>query len=391
MKYRSNPSLKYNGKKVLLLDGNLAQVLPLIKHFARLGCEVFVLCGSKLDAGYASRYTHHRIHKKLDYDNEEGLFSLLLELIKEGHFDVVFPLIDVYAYILSKHKDKFSEFAKIYVEDFDVFINAYDKFRTMKICMENGIPCPRTFCGNSFEGIDSFLQYPLVIKPYSSNGAKGFSVAHNFDELKEQYKRTVGIFGPSLIQEFVPQTGKQFQVETIIDANGCCKLFVLMEKVRWYPLNGGSSTLNITVHNERIKENCIRLLNIIGWHGYASLDVIEDPRDNSFKIMEINPRMNGTCKICFKSGVDLASSLLEDAFNEEIYQRLDYKDGIRLRVFFKDVLWFLKSKNRFKCKPSWFSNKNTTDEFISFDDPRVGFRYFLSCFRRLKKDKKNRI
>ena len=62
-----------------------------------------------------------------------------------------------------------------------------------------------------------------------------------------------------------------------------------------------------------------------------------------------------------------------------------------MEIVFNASIWFLKSKNRFKTKPYWFSFKKTVDEFISLDYPRVGIGYFFSCFNRLKKDKKNRI
>ena len=104
MRFKDKPSLKYHGIKILVLDGNLAQALPLIKNFNRLGCEVFVLCGSKLDVGYATKYTHHRILAKIDYSDEDAITDLLLNIVKSSKFDIVFPLIDIYANILSKNK-----------------------------------------------------------------------------------------------------------------------------------------------------------------------------------------------------------------------------------------------------------------------------------------------
>ena len=41
----------YKGKRILLIDGGSQQVLPLIKAFRDLGCDVTVYCGSKLDVG----------------------------------------------------------------------------------------------------------------------------------------------------------------------------------------------------------------------------------------------------------------------------------------------------------------------------------------------------
>ena len=125
----------------------------------------------------------------------------------------------------------------------------------------------------------------------------------------------------------------------------------------------------------------------IGWKGYASLDVIRDPRDGVAKIMEINPRMNGTAKICFAAGVDLCKSILQDAFGSVVDDQNSYRDGVRLRYFHMDLLWFLKSKDRFKTQPSWFSNRDTVDEIFEWCDLRPALYYSLTAFSKLLDDK----
>ena len=50
----------YNDIKVLLIEGRARQVLPMAKSLRALGCEVTTYNGSKLDPGYASKYTAMR-------------------------------------------------------------------------------------------------------------------------------------------------------------------------------------------------------------------------------------------------------------------------------------------------------------------------------------------
>ena len=163
-----------------------------------------------------------------------------------------------------------------------------------------------------------------------------------------------------------------------------------MVKLRWYPINGGSSTINVTVKDDKIKSDCIALMKKIGWVGYASLDLIRDPRDGVAKILEINPRINGTAKICFRCGVDLALLLLEEAEGGEMTEFPDYPEGVYLRYIHMDFLWFLKSKERFSAKPSFFSFKNTVDEIFSWEDLKPFFVYSITSFGKLFNDKKKR-
>lgn len=82
----------------------------------------------------------------------------------------------------------------------------------------------------------------------------------------------------------------QYKCEMFIDRNGEMKGVCVFAKVRWYPIDGGSSTLNETIDRPDIVADCQKLLQEIGWRGYADIDLIEDTRDGKAKIMEINPR-----------------------------------------------------------------------------------------------------
>ena len=381
----------YSGKRVLLVDGGCQQVLPLIKAFRDLDCDVSVYCGSKLDVGYASRYTHHRILDCLDRERPEETYLGIKKAIEAGQYDLVIPMNDFTACILADHKTELSPYAYICVNDLPIFRQASDKLQTMRICMEEGLPCPRTVLAENVDDLNlDGWKYPLVVKPRTGYGANGFSVVQNKEELKQIFLATQKKFGPALIQEYIPQTGQQYQVEMFMDKDGQCKSFVLMDKLRWYPLDGGPSTINMTVKDEKIKQDCIKLLQRMHWRGYASYDLIRDPRDGEAKILEINPRINGTIKICFYAGVNMALQHLQDAFDEPVTDYPDFKEGLYLRVIHKDILWFIKSKDRFKAKPSWFSWKNTTDEVASIRDIKPFFTYSIEAVKKIKQDKQKR-
>ena len=157
-----------------------------------------------------------------------------------------------------------------------------------------------------------------------------------------------------------------------------------------YPVNVGSSTLNQTVERQDIVDSCIKLLKEIGWRGYADIDLIQDPRDNKAKIIEINPRITGSVKICFKAGVDFARQIAEDAQGLPVTSMMEYKKDIYLRYLQKDVLWLLKSPQRFKSSPSWFSFKNNVDQIFDITDPWPFIMSSIDSIPKLIKDTKRR-
>jgi D-aspartate ligase len=181
-----------------------------------------------------------------------------------------------------------------------------------------------------------------------------------------------------------------YEAAMFIDNNNNVKSALVFSKNRWFPVEGGSSTLNVTVDRPDIIETCTKLLQLIGWRGCADIDLIQDPRDGIAKIMEINPRVSGSVKICFEAGINLAQQIIEAAYGEEVTSYYDYKKDVCLRCMHTDLLWFIKSKDRFRTKPSWFSFKNTKDQIFSISDPLPGFAFTIQAFLKYRKEMKKR-
>lgn len=377
--------------KILLIAGSARQVLPMAKYLRRLGHIITTYNSSKFDYGYSSRYPHKKILRKIDWENKDTVFKDILNHIKEVSYDLIIPMNDESAIILSKHKKEFEKYTKVAVNDWYIFHTAMDKFQTMRVCMDHLLPCPLSVMDfNEFDKRKDEFRFPIVVKPRTGCGAVGFHISKDYEDLKSYYSFAEKKYGPCLIQEYIPQSDLQYKAELYIDRGGNLKSAVVFAKVRWYPINGGSSTLNVTVDRPDIVENCCRLLKVMDWRGYADVDLIQDPRDNIAKIIEINPRITGSVKICFKAGVNFSQQIVEDSLFDEVAPMMNYKKGIYLRYFQKDVLWFIKSPSRFRAKPSWFSFKRSSDQIFDITDPLPFLFSSIMAIPQLIKDNKKR-
>ena len=102
--------------------------------------------------------------------------------------------------------------------------------------------------------------------------------------------------------------------------------------------------------------------------------------------MEINPRVSGSVKIAFIAGTDQACQMKELAEGKQVTEYRDYEIGWRLRCFQTDFLWFLKSPNRFKAKPSWFSWRRTKEQIFSLSDPIPWFAFTIKGLRNYRSE-----
>lgn len=378
--------------KVLIADGHARQALALAKAFHKLGCSVSAICESGLDVCALSRYVDKVIKDKRIHERPDLRVALLKKEVSEEQYTIVVACSDVTAEQIAIHKSELEAFTKVSVVDKEKFYLAFDKMETMRLCMDNGIPCPKTYLDvQTLEELKKKkIAYPVIIKPRKGYGAIGF---HKFDDeyaLMSYLDKHEDEIKYLIIQEYIPQTDIQYEAAMFVDQENKIKSAMVFEKNRWFPVHGGSSTCNTSVHDDDIVRICSKLMQAIQWRGCADIDLIRDPRDGMAKVMEINPRMSGSAKIVMLSGVNLALQLLQMAKGEEIINYENYQDGVRLRCLYTDLLWLLNSKDRFKAKPAWFDLKNTYEQVFTWDDPKPFFGFSLASLLKLKKELKKR-
>lgn len=391
-KLQKDPSVKYAGKRVLILEGYARQCIALARAFRKHGCIVSVLCNSKLDLCYVSNRVHNKILGICDPERVQETEEQVRTLLQTRNYDIVVPCVDFSASILSANKEEFSQYAYIASNDLPVYEIAGDKQKTMDICMEHGIPAPKTLLQvRSLDDIaSSGITFPMVTKPKTGYGAIGFKKLTSMEALRELFRGRENEISQYVFQEYIPQTALQYECAMFVDSDNQVKTATVFSKNRWFPIEGGSSTLNITVDRPDIVESCAALLQRIQWRGPADIDLIDDPRDGKAKIMEINPRVSGSVKIVFESGADQALQILQMAMGDPVSSQLSYEIGSRLRFSQSDLLWFLKSPNRFKSDPSWFSLRKTKDHTFYWSDPLPWFAFTISALKKLKREMNKR-
>ncbi|HEU4772200.1 MAG TPA: ATP-grasp domain-containing protein, partial [Candidatus Udaeobacter sp.] len=225
-----------------------------------------------------------------------------------------------------------------------------------------------------------------LVKANISSGARGILPVQKKEELKGTYEQVKAVYGECHIQEYVPKGGAQYKADLFLDDRQDLKAAMVYSKLRYFPVNGGSSVVNRTVSYPEIIDIAHKLLKAMNWHGFADFDFITDPRDGVPKIMEINPRIPACFRITLAAGIDFPSMIASLAMGGKVAKVDGYKLDVYLRYFPLDVLWFLKSPERFRAQPSFFKffGRDLSDQIISLRDPgpTLGFclENFISLF-----------
>lgn len=348
-------------KKVLILDGGAAHAMAIAECLKKSGYGVAVICDDKNEYGYHTKFADERY---LGVDSHKKEYAeFMLEFLKEHKFDVLIPTSDTAAEFMSFHKEELEQLTGVLMPEREVFEKGYDKNNLMTVCRENGFPHPQTIDLNGlevdkvheferFEGLKNF-PYPGLLKPNLTSGGRGMTLVRSLEELLEVYPAIHNQYGECHLQQFIKEGGRQVKVQIMTDKNGDMAYSSVIWKQRYYPVNGGSSCCNVTIDNPEIASVCGKVLKAIGWIGFADFDLIEDPQTKQLLIMEINPRIPACVRSAFKSGMDYATMIADMTLGKPL-REYKYESGKRLRHLGFDVLWFLKSPNRFRSEPSWF-------------------------------------
>lgn len=369
---------------VLVTDGRSRASLAIIRSLGKMGIRIISGESFRCSSFY-SRYTRRRILYP-DPDNEPELFMQKIhEIINEEDVNMIFPVRDSATLLLSKYRDKFPSSVDIPLADYDILIKGRNKEQTIKIAMQNEIPCPKTYFVNNeneIKEVSESLSFPVLIKPCESSGSRGIKYVNSEEELLNSYKHVKSEYGVSMIQEFIPHGGA-YGVETLFNKGEPRAVFV-HKRLREYPRSGGPSTLRESVKYPEIEKYAIKLLKALNWHGVAMVEFRIDSRDGRPKLMEINPRFWGSLPLALHSGVDFPYLLYKMVSEGDVEPVFDYKIGVKTRWFlFGDVLWFLSSPSKLRALPEFLSFRGVKYDVLSLGDPMPVFGALLDGARSM--------
>lgn len=347
------------GKTALLVGADSCKTLPLAWALHGKGFWVVGLFVGRLNYGYSCRYVDERLIFRELLDCSAAR-PYLENLLLSRHFDVVIPLEDACADLLSRMDIPG-------FPDKKAFDAGFQKQNLMRLCEQKGYPHPKTFFPE--DGLPDNLPFPLLIKPDISSGARGISRVDGRDRLEEAIRETVSRFGPCHLQQLIPPGGRQVEVQLFVDANGRLVQYSVIEKHRWYPYKGGSSCCNVSRRDSSIVEVCHRILLDLHWKGFADFDTIEDPRTGELLVLELNPRLPACIKTAFVAGVDWGD-VLSGEYMHLPHRSYEAREGEWLRFLGLDFLWFIHSPDRFRTTPSWFKFFGRR---IHYQDMGMGF------------------
>ena len=288
----------------------------------------------------------------------EGVFTdFVLNYCVENDINVVFPLVTLELFRFAEVKDIFeAKGIKIIVSERESLEIANNKSRLYEHLKRKGILTPNfeVVKRGDFEGLLSafknlnYPNQPIVVKPSVSNGSRGVRIVNDsidklnllfnfkpnslyisFVELSEILRGSD--FPELLVSEYLPD--EEYTVDTIVE-NGKPKIIL----PRWRKkTNGGISVEGQFIENQEIIEYCRQIINSLNLDGPIGIQV-KKGLDGRFKILEINPRIQGTSVAAMGLGINLPLSIVHQIVGKPtIFPEIKW--GLSFSRFYDEVYY----------------------------------------------------
>ncbi len=297
--------------------------LGIIRSLAKEGIKTVGFYQDNREIGRFSRYCIPI--RSPDINEEEKLLQFLIDFgNKIKRRIVLFAESDDYILFISRNREILGRYFLFALPERNLLEKIVNKKEFYRTCEVLGIPYPKTYYFSTMEElsrISSNIGYPCIIKPaltrlFEDRFNKKVLLAESQRELLKICKSVNDMFEQIMIQEVI--SGKDDTIYFCgayfgLDAKP--KGVSLGRKIRQYPPGFGVTSLAESISDGFLLDLSISTLKKMKFKGLCDIEFKKDPRDNKFKIIEINARTGLWHTLCTASGVNLCAIAFYDLTN----------------------------------------------------------------------------
>jgi biotin carboxylase len=270
------------------------------------------------------------IIQKENTAREEAYTQAILKICEQEKIDTIFPSFDAHVYVFSKNKERFAKLGIIIpVPEYEVVITPLDKYRTIQAAEEVGFPCPRTYLPETEDDlrcIANELGFPLIIKRRFTAGGRGMHLIRDLSDLLDKAGNGGDDFGTFVMQEYIPG-GRTNNFAITLDKKGELKM-VFCRKVLDHSRRGCQVFAVDSPVSQPYALHAARMAQDLGWWGGITIQTCIDSRDNTPKLMELNPRIGVGLWNRTEVGINEPLMILQIARGEKVEPIQDYPVGV---------------------------------------------------------------
>jgi predicted ATP-grasp superfamily ATP-dependent carboligase len=317
---------------VLILDSDDYEILKVLRCLGQAPDVIsHILSRAHRPLSKFSRYCNMCHYNSSKNDTE--WIEVIKKIVEKYNIDVLLPTSIESIKFVSRHYNTLAEIAYIPPTPDNELLNmADDKWSFYCFIKENDLPASPTILFadqtniiSKPQALDS-IEFPALLKPTREMGGRGIikiEKRSDFFSTIEQKKA----LQPELryiVQSYIP--GADLCLGVFCE-HGKILSYVLQKDILPQSNSFGYQKVMEYVNNDMAMEIGTKLISSMAWNGMAFIDLRIDSRDNSMKLLEVNPRLGRAFLGALTAGVNFPLNLCYSAMGINITDK--QKESVR--------------------------------------------------------------
>lgn len=313
--------------------------------------------------GFFSRHIKSAAYAPIE--REEEVLKALQTLGERRRGWVLYPTSDFYITVVARHHEAVSGKLVPTVPPWEVTKHFIDKLETFRLAKRLGIPVPETYAPETMEEVDRLCDrldfegqtwLVKVRRRLFSDGMLGpFARAKGINIRSPEELRLVCLgalstgCSPPLVQERIPGPPHHYVAfNSVLDHQGKPVAWLTKRVLRTSPYEFGVTSVLATTYDSNVIRLSLRFGAATGANCcFFSTAFIEDPRDNSLKLIECHCRAVMNSEVWRRSGMDLIDILHSMATGEEYELPRLRRIGVRFTNLVEDLTVLLTDREHY--------------------------------------------
>jgi predicted ATP-grasp superfamily ATP-dependent carboligase len=369
-----------SGEVPAIVLGTGITALGVIRSLARAKVLTYAVSGNLGFVG-KSRYCRQLLASGRALTSHEDLPGFLADLSLDRA--VLIPCSDDYVIAAGRLDANLQDKFSISQPDSEMVEKLLDKWDLYEILSKHNIPHPQT---NTIGDVDELAGFPddmfehSFLKPRDSSTffkkfwVKAFRITSR-EEAITRYKEAASAGLEMLLQDYIPgPPTNHYFIDGFVDRNGkLCAAFA-RQRIRMYPPYFGNSSYMTSIAPEQVASAISSLRTLfaaVNYRGVYSAEFKLDPRDNEYRILEVNVRPWWYIWFAEICNVPIALMQYRDALGLDVAPAMEYPSDVNLVYHYYDLHNFLNLRREGKLGTwewlrSWMNAKSAV---FSWRDP----------------------
>jgi predicted ATP-grasp superfamily ATP-dependent carboligase len=348
---------------VVVTNASSTTALALIRSLGKQKIPVIASDSIPYSIGFISKYCKQHFLYENPYENPQKTLETLTKIGKTLGKPILMPAGDDVLLLATKYRTTLDQTFILSLPPNNTLKTAIDREQTLKLASKLNIPTPKTFTPtstNELKEINKKLKYPIIIKPRTSGGFRNkfgqkILKVWSLKQLIKTYTLVNKFFPKPLVQEYIPGGVQNlYSLCTIFNQKHNPLGTFSIKKL--HQLIEGVTACGEPIEDKNLTNLSIKILKTLKWIGPAEVEFKKDPRDNTLKLMEINPRPFMWINLPIHAGFDIPHLWYKIATGEKCRRINKLEKNLRFINLFHHLLGLINQISHEENKKQTIKN-----------------------------------